>query len=60
MNNYESMKQMSLEQMTVSLYLLVAPFAEALKGGKLEESERLEILGQLKTFLQTEVKKTNE
>ena len=59
MNNYESMKQMSLEQMTVSLYLLVAPFAEALNGGKLEESVRLKILGQLKTFLQAEVKEPN-
>lgn len=56
MNNYESIKQMSLEQMTVSLYLLVAPFAEALKGGKLEESDRLKVLGQLKDFLQAEVK----
>ena len=56
MNNYESIKQMSLEQMTVSLYLLVAPFAEALNGGKLEESERLNILGQLKDFLQADVK----
>ena len=56
MNNYESIKQMSLEQMTVSLYLLVAPFAEALNGGKLEESERMNILGQLKDFLKAEVK----
>lgn len=60
MNNYESIKQMSLEQMTVTLYLLVAPFAEALNGAKLEEADRLKILGQLKEFLQADVKKPNK
>ena len=60
MNNYESIKEMSLEEMTIALYVLIAPFAEAVNGGKLEESDTLGIIGQLKTFLQAEVKKTNE
>ena len=55
MTNHESLKQMNIEQMTVSLYLLVAPFAEALNGGKLDEAETLKIIGQLKGFLQAEV-----
>lgn len=59
MTNYESIKQMNLEQMTVSLYLLVAPFAEAVNGGKLEESMKQQIIRRIKGFLQTEVK-TNE
>ena len=60
MNNYESIKNMSLEQMAVTLYVLVAPFAEALNGGKLEEADRLDIVQKLKMFLETEVKKPNK
>lgn len=60
MNNYESLKQMSLEQMTISLYVLIAPFAEALNGGKLEEPDRLDIIKKLKDFLQAEVKQPNK
>ncbi len=60
MNNYESIKQMSLEQMTVALYVLVAPFAEALNGGTLEEADRLDIVQKLKAFLQAETKKPNQ
>lgn len=60
MNNYESIKNMSLEQMAVTLYVLVAPFAEALNGGKLDEADRLDIVNKLKTFLTTEVKKPNK
>lgn len=60
MNNYESMKQMSLEQMVIAMYVLVAPFAEALNGGKLEEADRLDIIKKLKEFLQAEVKQPNK
>lgn len=60
MNNYESIKNMSLEQMAVTLYVLVAPFAEALNGGKLEEADRLDMVRKLKAFLQAEVKQPNK
>ena len=60
MNNYESIKEMSLEEMAITLYVLVAPFAEALNGGKLEEADRLDIIGKLKAFLQAEVKQPNK
>lgn len=60
MTNYESLKQMSLEQMTISLYVLIAPFAEAVNGGKLEEADRLDIIRKLKDFLQAEVKHPNK
>lgn len=60
MNNYESIKNMSLEQMAVTLYVLVAPFAEALNGGKLEEAERQDMVQKLKAFLQAEVKKPDK
>ena len=54
MNNYESFKQMSLEQMAVSLYLLIAPFMEKL--GEVDEQTRLDALRRIKSFLQAEVK----
>ena len=54
MNNYESIKQMSLEQMTVMLYLLVAPFME--KVGEVDEQTRLATIQQIKDFLSAEVK----
>ena len=60
MNNYESIKNMSLEQMAVTLYVLVAPFAEALNGGKLEEADRMDMVRKLKAFLQAEVKQPNK
>lgn len=60
MNNYESIKQMSLEEMAITMYVLVAPFAEALNGGKLEEADRLDIIDKLKAFLKAEVKKPNK
>lgn len=60
MNNYESIKQMSIEQMAVMLCVLVAPFAEALNGGKLEEADRRDIAQKMKDFLQAEVKKPNK
>ena len=60
MNNYESIKGMSLEQMAITMYVLIAPFAEALNDGELEEAERLDIIGKLTAFLKAEVKKPNE
>ena len=54
MNNYESIKQMSLEQMAVSLYLLIAPFMEQL--GEVDEQTRLDTMRRIKGFLQAEVK----
>lgn len=54
MNNYESIKQMSLEQMAVTLYLLIAPFMEAL--GEVDEQTRLDTVRKIKGFLQAEVK----
>lgn len=54
MNNYESFKQMSLEQMTVALYLLIAPFMEQL--GEVDEQTRLDTVRRIKSFLQSEVK----
>lgn len=60
MNNYESIKGMTLEQMAVTLYVLVAPFAEELNGGKLNEQDRQDMIGKLKAFLQTEVKQPNK
>ena len=60
MNNYESIKGMSLEEMTIALYVLIAPFAEALNGGKLEEADRLDVVKKLKEFLQAEVKQPNK
>lgn len=60
MNNYESIKGMTLEQMAVTLYFLVAPFAEELNGGKLEEADRLDMIGKLKAFLQAEVKQPSK
>ena len=59
MNNYESIKGMSLEEMVIMMYVLVAPFAEALNGEKLGEADRLEIIGKLTEFLKAEVKKPN-
>lgn len=60
MKNYESIKQMNLEEMAITMYLLIAPFAEAVNGGKLEEPMTLEIIGQIKGFLQAEVKQPNK
>ena len=54
MNNYESFKQMSLEQMAVALYLLIAPFMEQL--GEVDEQTRLDAAQRIKSFLQAEVK----
>lgn len=54
MNNYESIKQMSLEQMAVTLYLMIAPFME--KVGEVDEQTRLDTLRQIKSFLQADVK----
>ena len=56
MTNYESIKNMSIEQLTVTLYVLVAPFAEALNGGRLSEQERFDMIEKLKGFLRAEVK----
>lgn len=60
MTNYESIKGMSPEEMAITMYVLVAPFAEALNGGKLDEADRLDIIGKLKGFLSAEVKKPNK
>ena len=60
MNNYESIKGMSLEEMAITMYVLVAPFAEALNGGELTEPDRLDIIDKLTTFLKAEVKKPNK
>ena len=60
MTNYESLKNMSVEQMTIALCCLVLPFAEALHGGKLPEDEQRDIIKRLKDFLQSEVKKPGE
>ena len=54
MNNYEGIKQMSLEQMAVTLYLLIAPFMEKL--GEVDEQTRLAMIQQIKGFLSAEVK----
>lgn len=54
MNNYESIKQMSLEQMAVTIYLLIAPFMEEL--GEVDEQTRLDTVRSIKGFLQAEVK----
>lgn len=54
MNNYESFKQMSLEQMAVALYLLIAPFIEQLS--EVDEQTRLDTVRRIKSFLQSEVK----
>jgi hypothetical protein len=51
---------MSPEEMAITMYVLVAPFAEALNGGKLDEADRLDIIGKLKGFLSAEVKKPNK
>lgn len=58
MNNYESIKQMNLEQMAVTLYLLMAPFME--KVGEVDEKTRLEAITAIKGFLKAEVKKSGK
>lgn len=55
MNNYESIKQMSLEQMAVTLYLLIAPFMEEL--GEVDEQTRLDTVRRIKGFLQADTNK---
>ena len=60
MTNYESIKQMSLEEMAITMYVLIAPFAEALNGKPLEEADRLDIISKLKAFLQAGVKQSNK
>lgn len=55
MNNYESIKQMSLEQMAVTFYLLIAPFME--KVSEVDEKTRLDTVRQIKSFLEADVKK---
>ena len=60
MTNYESIKEMSLEEMAITMYLLVAPFAEAVNGVKLGEADRLGIIKQLKEFLQAEIKQPDK
>lgn len=55
MNNYEIIKQMSLEQMAVTLYLLIAPFMEEL--GEVDEQTRLDTTRKIKGFLQADAKK---
>ena len=55
MNNYEIIKQMSLEQMAVTLYLLIAPFMEEL--GEVDEQTRLDTVRRIKGFLQADANK---
>lgn len=55
MNNYESIKQMSLEQMAVTLYLLITPFMEEL--GEVDEQTRRDTVRSIKGFLQADAKK---
>lgn len=53
-SNYEVIKKMSLEQLTVTLYLLVAPFMEKL--GPVTEEDRKQAIAQIKAMLTKEVK----
>ena len=46
---------MSLEQMAVTLYLLIAPFMEEL--GEVDEQTRLDTARKIKGFLQADAKK---
>lgn len=55
MTNYESIKNMSLEQMTITMYLLVAPFMEA--AGEVTPEVRAKAVEEIKDFLLAEVKK---
>lgn len=54
MTNYEAIKNMSLEQLTVTLYLLVAPFMEKL--GPVTEADRKQVIAQINEMLTKEVK----
>ena len=58
MNNYESIKGMTLEQMAVTMYLLIAPFMEAL--GKVTQEDRAKAIAEIKTMLQAEVKQPDK
>lgn len=58
MNNYEAIKNMSIEEMTVTLCLLLAPFMEKL--GEVDDATRLATVRQIKSFLEADVKKPKE
>lgn len=53
MTQYESIKNMTLEQMAVTMYLLVMPFREAL--GEVTQAERAKIAADIKAMLQREI-----
>ena len=54
MTNYESIKNMTLEQMAVTMYLLVAPFMEAV--GEVTQADRAKVTADIKAMLKAEVK----
>lgn len=56
MNNYESIKNMSLEQMAVMLYLLIEPFEEQLAELLNENVDKAKTAREIKEFLLKEVK----
>ena len=58
MNNYESIKKQTLEQMAVTLYLLVAPFMEAM--GEVTQADRAKAIANIKAMLQAEVKQPSK
>jgi hypothetical protein len=55
MTNYDAIKNMSLEQMAVTMYLLVAPFMEAM--GEATPDAKAKVAADIRTMLQSEVKK---
>lgn len=58
MNNYEKIKNMTLEQMAVTMYLLVIPFMEAM--GEVTREDRAKAIADIKTMLQDEVKQPSK
>ena len=59
MTNYESIKNMTLEQMAVTLYLTVIPFVEEAakaRGESVTKEVRENTVREIKAFLQAEIK----
>ena len=54
MTNYESIKNMTLEQMAVTMYLLIAPFLEAM--GEVTREDRERTIADIKAMLSSDVK----